>query len=139
MRGTTLFRQLWRCTAHLGVIKIVSSKSVFVFSTIDDEELIYPCFFCIQFFKQHLSIAFQHALAFVIQRKIVLVGDVYSKPPLIIKFMILLVGDIKRVVDEIVPYHKKDQLSPFFGSYWLCLFGLLFCHPCDGFNHQVFY
>jgi hypothetical protein len=32
--------------------------------------------FCIQFFRQHVSISFQHTLAFTIERKIALTGDV---------------------------------------------------------------
>jgi hypothetical protein len=64
--------------------------------------------FCIQFFKQHVSIVSQHDLAFTIERKIVLVSDVYSKPPITIKSHDLFVGDIKGVVGEIVSYHKKD-------------------------------
>jgi hypothetical protein len=30
-----------------------------LFSTINDQEIIYPCFFCIQFCRQCVSIAFQ--------------------------------------------------------------------------------
>jgi hypothetical protein len=35
--------------------------------------------FCIQFFKQHVNIAFQRALTYVIKRKIALAGDACSK------------------------------------------------------------
>jgi len=47
-----------------------------------DHQLLY---FCICFFKQCLSIGFQCALTFAIKRKIVLVGDAYSKPPITIR------------------------------------------------------
>jgi hypothetical protein len=41
MRGTILFPWPWRCTSHFGVIWIVSLRSVFVFFTIDDWEVLY--------------------------------------------------------------------------------------------------
>ncbi len=40
MRGTILFHWPWRCIIHSGVIWIVSSKSVPVFSTIDNWKVI---------------------------------------------------------------------------------------------------
>ncbi len=64
--------------------------------------------FCFQFFKQHVNIALQCALAFVIERKITLVGDVCSKPPIMIRSHNLHVGNIKRAMGEITSYHKKD-------------------------------
>jgi hypothetical protein len=83
---------------HLGVIWIISSRSVFVFSMIDDREAIYPC----------VSIAFQCALTFAIEKKITLVGDVCFKPPITIKFHNLHVGDIRGAVGEITSYHEMD-------------------------------
>jgi len=65
-------------------------------------------FFCIQFLKQCVNIVFQCVLASDIERKIVLVGDVYCIPPITIKFHDLHVGDIRRVVGEITSYHKRD-------------------------------
>ncbi len=53
--------------------------------------------FCTQFCKQYVSIVFQRALALVMERKIVLVGDAYSKPPIIIKSHNLHASDIKGV------------------------------------------
>jgi len=38
-----------RCMRHLSVIWIVSSRSVLVFSTITDQEVIYPCSFVFRF------------------------------------------------------------------------------------------
>jgi hypothetical protein len=88
-------------------------------------------FFCIHFLRQHVNISFQRALVSVIERKIVLVGDVYSRPP--IRSHELHVSDIRKVVGEITSYHETDQLSPFFGSYGLCIFwpflGLPFLFP----------
>jgi hypothetical protein len=72
--------------------------------------------FCIQFFKQHVIITFQCALTFVIQRKIVLARDVYSRPPITFKFHNLYASNIRGVVGEIASYHEKDYLFPFFGS-----------------------
>jgi hypothetical protein len=36
---------------RIGVIWILSSGSMLVFSTINNQEVIYPCLFCIQFFR----------------------------------------------------------------------------------------
>jgi hypothetical protein len=41
--------------------------------------------FFIQFFKQHVSIAFQHALTSTIKKKIVLMGDACSRPTITIR------------------------------------------------------
>jgi hypothetical protein len=90
------------------MIWIVSSRNVSVFSIIDDGEVIYLLFFCIQFFKQCVSIALQHALAFAIERKIELVGDVSSRPPIIIRSHNLHASDIRGVVGEITSYHERD-------------------------------
>ncbi len=65
-------------------------------------------FFYIQFFKQHVSITFQHVLAFVIEKKIVLASDVCFRPPIIIRFHNLHGSNIRRAVGEITSYHEKD-------------------------------
>jgi hypothetical protein len=57
---------------------------------------------------QCASIVFQHALIFAIERKIVLVGDVCSKPPIIIRSHDFHVDDIRRTLGEITSYHKTD-------------------------------
>jgi hypothetical protein len=44
--------------------------------------------FCIQFSKQRINITLQHALTSTIERKIVLVGDACSKPPITIDITI---------------------------------------------------
>jgi hypothetical protein len=64
--------------------------------------------FCIQFFKQCVSIFLQRALAFAIERKIVLTSDACSRPPITIRSHHLHVVDIRRVVGEIASYHKRD-------------------------------
>jgi len=61
--------------------------------------------FCIQVFMEHVSIALQHVLAFVIEKKIALARDVCFKPPIIFKFHDFHVGDIRGVVSEIAYYH----------------------------------
>jgi hypothetical protein len=64
--------------------------------------------FCIKFFKQRVSIALQHALASAIKRKIVLVGDACSRPPITIKYRYLHASNIRGAVGEIASYHKRD-------------------------------
>jgi hypothetical protein len=64
--------------------------------------------FCIHFFRQHVNIALQRALASVIERKIALVGDVYSRPPITIRSHDLHVDDIRGVMGEIISYHVRD-------------------------------
>jgi hypothetical protein len=64
--------------------------------------------FCIQFFKQHVSITLQHALSSTMDRKIALAENVCSRPPIIIKCHNLHVGNIRRVVSEIISYHERD-------------------------------
>jgi hypothetical protein len=65
-------------------------------------------YFCIQFFKQHVSIDFQRVLASIIKRNFVLVRDVYSRPLINIKSHDLHVGDIRKAMGEITSYHEKD-------------------------------
>ncbi len=65
-------------------------------------------FFCIQFFKKHINIAFQHALTFVMEKKITLVGDACFKPSITIRSHNLHEGNIRKVVGEITSYHEKD-------------------------------
>jgi hypothetical protein len=57
MMGTTLFRWPWGCMAHSNVIWIISLGSVFVFSMIDNQEVIYPCLFAFSFLGNLLVIA----------------------------------------------------------------------------------
>jgi hypothetical protein len=57
MKGTTLFQWPWRCTTHLGVICIVSSGNCSSFS-INDQNVIYPCLFAINFSSIMLILMF---------------------------------------------------------------------------------
>jgi hypothetical protein len=50
---------------------------------------------CTQFFKQRVIIAFQCALAFAIGKKIVLIGDACSRPPITIRSHDLHLSDIR--------------------------------------------
>jgi hypothetical protein len=70
------------------------------FSTIDNQEVIYPLFSFIQFFKQRVSMA--------LGKKIVLGGDACSRPPITIKSNDLHASDIRRDVGEIASYQEKD-------------------------------
>ncbi len=65
-------------------------------------------YFCIQFFRQHVNIAFQHALTSIIERKIVLAGDACSRPPITIGSHYLHVDHIKEAVGEITSSFKRD-------------------------------
>ncbi len=53
-------------------------------------------------------ITLQHALTSAIEKKITLVGDVCSTPPITIRSYDLHVDDIRGVVGETASYHKKD-------------------------------
>jgi hypothetical protein len=75
---------------------------------IDDQEVIYPLYFSIQFFKQHINVIFQHVLASTIEKLIALVGDAYFRPPIIIRFHNLHAGDNRKVMGEITSSHKRD-------------------------------
>jgi hypothetical protein len=53
---------------------------------INDQEVIYFCFFTFNFLSSVLVLLFYRALNFVIERKIVLMGDdACFRPPIIIK------------------------------------------------------
>jgi hypothetical protein len=65
-------------------------------------------FFCIKFFKQLVNITLHSVLTSIIEKKIALACDVNSRHPLTIRSHDLHVGDIRRVVGEITPYHERD-------------------------------
>ncbi len=50
--------------------------------------------------------------------------DVYSRPLITLRSQNLHVGDIKKVVGEIISYHEKDYLSPFLVPVGYVSFGL---------------
>jgi hypothetical protein len=64
--------------------------------------------FSIQFLRYSVNIAFQRALALVIDKMIVLASDAYSRPPITIRSHDLHVGDIRGVIGEITSYHMRD-------------------------------
>jgi hypothetical protein len=64
--------------------------------------------FCIQFFRHCVDIILQHILTFIIEKKIALVGDVCSKPPITIRFHNLHVGNIRGAMGKITSCHKRD-------------------------------
>ncbi len=120
-RGTILFQWPWRCIMHLGMIRIVSSRNVLVFSAIDDQEVVYPLFLH-SIFQTTCQYCSSASLASEIEKKIVLGSDACSKPPNTIRSHDLHVDDIKEVVGEIASYHERDQLSPSFWALWaMCL------------------
>jgi len=65
-------------------------------------------YFYIHFIRQCVSIVSQHDLTSVIERKIALVGDVCSRPPIIIIFHDLHASDNRGAMGEIVSYHEMD-------------------------------
>jgi hypothetical protein len=91
--------------------------------------------FCIQFFKQCVSIVLQCALTFAIKKKIVLASDAYSRPPITIKSHDLHACNIKRVKgNSFLPQEGLTlSLFLFFGSCGLYVFwpffGLPFLSP----------
>jgi hypothetical protein len=58
MKGTNLFPWPWRCMTHLGMIWIISSGSVLVFSMINDQKVIYPCLFAFNLLGNMLILLF---------------------------------------------------------------------------------
>jgi hypothetical protein len=90
------------------MIWIVLSRNMLVFFTIDDWEIIYPCFFLFNFLDNILVFFLSMLKAFVIERKIVLAVDACFRPPIIIRSHDLHVGDIKRAMGEITSYHERD-------------------------------
>jgi len=64
--------------------------------------------FCIQFFKQCVSITLQHALTLGIERKIVLMDDAYFRPIITIRCHNLHGSDIRGAMREIASYHERD-------------------------------
>jgi hypothetical protein len=56
----------------------------------------------------HVNIILECALTSTIKKKIALVGNVCSRPPIIFRYHDLHVGDIRRAMGEITSYHEKD-------------------------------
>jgi hypothetical protein len=85
--------------------------------------------FCIQFFRQRVNIVLQHAFTFAIERKIALVNDVCSRPPISIISHDLHEGDIRGAMGEIASYHERDSFSPFFFWFMRVIHLLAFLWP----------
>ncbi len=66
-----------------------------------------------------------------IKRKITLVGDVSSKPSIIIGSHDLYTSDIRRVVSDIGSYDKREYLCVVWSFFGLPFFFVSFC---DGFG-----
>ncbi len=66
-----------------------------------------------------------------------LIGDACYRLLITIRFHNLHVVDIRKVVGEIVSYHKKDYPSCGLCVFWP-FFGLPFFLPCDGSSHRSF-
>jgi hypothetical protein len=93
---------------HSGMIWIDSLGSVFVFFHDRGSKGHLSLSFCIQFFRQCVSIAFQRALTFAMKRKITLTSDACSRPPITIRFHNLHASDIRGAMGELVSYHERD-------------------------------
>jgi hypothetical protein len=86
------------------MIWIISSRSVPIFSKINDQEVIFPYLFAFNFSSNVLV----HPLAFAIERNIALGGDACFRPPITIKSHDLHACDIRKAVGEKTSYHEKD-------------------------------
>jgi hypothetical protein len=91
---------------HMSMIWILSSRNVFIFSMIDDYEVIYPYLFTFNFLSSVL-VLFSNILTSIIKKKIALANDVCFRPPITIRFHNLHVGDIRGAVCEIASYHER--------------------------------
>jgi len=92
----------------------------------------------------HVSTVFQRALASTIERKIMLMSDTCSRPPICIWSHNLHACNIKGAMGEIISYHMRGITSlPFFCSYRLFVFwpffGLPFLSPPWWFWPSIFY
>jgi hypothetical protein len=58
MKGTNLFQWQWRCTMNPNMIWIISFRNMLIFSTIDDQEVIYPYLFPFNFSSNMLILLF---------------------------------------------------------------------------------
>jgi hypothetical protein len=79
---------------------------MFIFSIIDNQEVIYPCLFAFNFSNN--LIVLLRALTFAKKRKIVLASDACSRPPIIIRSHDLHASDIRGTMGEIAPYDERN-------------------------------
>jgi len=73
----------------------------------------------------HVSTVFQRALASIIERKIMLMSDACSRPPICIRSHNLHGGNIKGAVGEITSYHMRGITSLPFSFLFLRVVRLL--------------
>ncbi len=138
MKGTILFQWPWRCTAHLGVIWIVSSRSVLIFFMIDDRKVIYPCLFRFNFLGNVLVLFFNVLLS-LLQR-----GRLHGWEMFVLDFLLLLDLTIcmQATLDGLwvkqFPTTRRTSFHLSSVPMGCMSFGLPFCLPCDGFGHQFF-
>jgi hypothetical protein len=90
------------------VIWIILSRNMLVFSTINNWEVNYPCFFAFIFLGSILVLFLSMLKASVVERKIALARDACSRPPIIIRSHDLHANDIRRAMGEITSYHERD-------------------------------
>ncbi len=99
--------------------------------------------FCTQFGKHHANIALQHVLASAMERKIALVGDACSRPPIIIQSHDLHTCNIRGAMGEITSYHERDFFIFFPVPMGCVSFGIslnfLFLSPLWWFQPSIFY
>ncbi len=85
--------------------------------------------FCIQFFRQCVSIVLQCALAFAIKRKIALAGDACSRPLITIRSHDLNVGNIRRLWVKWLPTTRRTSFLPSLVPTSYVSFGLSLAFP----------
>ncbi len=133
MRGTILFRWPWRCIIHLGTICIVSSRSVHVFSTINDQEVICPCLFAFNLLGNMLLLFF-NMFQSLLQKgrlcwRVMFVLDRRS----LLNLMICMQATLEEPWVKQLTSMKGTSFLPFFGSCGLFVFspffGLHFLFP----------
>ncbi len=112
MKGTILFRWPWKCMAHPGVTWIVSLGSAHLFHDRQSEDHLSFFIFAFNFLSDVLVLLFNVLQLLLQNRKIVQVGDVCFRPPIVIRIHDLHASDIRGNMGEIASYHERDQLSP---------------------------
>jgi hypothetical protein len=86
----------------------------------------FSLYFCIQFFKQCISIILQCALASTIENWLHSWEMFILNLLLLLDFTICMQETLEGLWGEIASYHKRDYLSPFLGS---CRVRVILTHP----------
>jgi hypothetical protein len=87
-RGTILFQWPWKCTTQSGVIWIISSRNMLIFSTIDNQKVIYPCLFAINFSSNMLILLSNMLYPLLWKRRLRWQVMFVLDPPLLLDLMI---------------------------------------------------